>query len=426
MTRAALEHPAKEASFLDVRADFPIFARGLSADPPSPLIYLDSGATAQKPQVVIDALADHLARHNANVHRGVYPLAQEADAAYDGARRRVAAFVNARPRTTIFTKNVTEAINLVAYSWGRSNLGPTRPGDAVLITQMEHHANLVPWQVLCRERGAELRYLEVDERGELSPAALDAELERGDVRLVAFAHVSNVLGTINPVAQMTARVRAAGAVSLIDGAQAVPQMPVDVEQIGADFYAWTGHKALGPTGIGVLHGRAELLEAMEPFLTGGDMISSVDLQETTWNELPYKFEAGTPPIAEAVGLGAAVDYLQALDMGRVRAHERSLTAYMLERLAAVPGLRVVGPPSAERRGGLASFTLEGIHPHDVAELADRGGVCIRAGHHCAQPLMRCLGVGATARASVGVYNDPSDVDALVDALLSARAVFGLR
>jgi len=405
-----------------VRSDFPIFAARSSTHPPRPLIYLDSGATSQKPQVVIDALADHLARHNANVHRGVYALAQEADAAYDGARRRVAAFVNAQARTTVFTKNATEAINLVAYSWGRANV---RTGDAVLITQMEHHANLVPWQVLCRERGAELRYLEVDERGELSLEALDAELERGDVRLVAFAHVSNVLGTINPVAEMTARVRAAGAVSLIDGAQAVPQMPVDVERIGADFYAWTGHKALGPTGIGVLHGRAEILEAMEPFLTGGDMIASVDFQETTWNELPYKFEAGTPPIAEAVGLGAAVEYLSALGMERVRAHERELTAYMLERLAEVPGLRVVGPPEAERRGGLASFTLEGIHPHDVAELADRGGVCIRAGHHCAQPLMRCLGVGATARASVGVYNERSDVDALIDALLAGREVFGL-
>jgi cysteine desulfurase/selenocysteine lyase len=295
----------------------------------------------------------------------------------------------------------------------------------VLITQMEHHANLVPWQVLCRERGAQLRYLEVDEHGELSLEQLDAELARGDVRMVAFAHVSNVLGTINPVAEMTARIRAAGAVSLIDGAQAVPQLPVDVERIGADFYAWTGHKALGPTGIGVLHGREQLLEQMQPFLTGGDMIASVDFQETTWNELPYKFEAGTPPISEAVGLGAAVEYLSALGMENVRAHEQALTAYMLERLAEVPGLRVVGPPSAERRGGLASFTIEGIHPHDIAELVDRAGVCIRAGHHCAQPLMRCLGVGATARASVGVYNERADIDALIDALQAGREVFGL-
>jgi cysteine desulfurase/selenocysteine lyase len=410
---------AAVASGLDVRADFPILSRSFGG---RPLIYLDSGATSQKPQVVIDAQAEHLRSHNANVHRGVYALAQEADAAYDAARGRVARFVGGEPRTTIFTKNATEAINLVAYSWGRANVSA---GDAVLITQMEHHANLVPWQVLCRERGAELRYLEVDERGELSLAQLDAELARGDVRVVAFAHVSNVLGTINPVAEIAARVRAAGAVSVIDGAQAVPQLPVDVEEIGADFYAWTGHKALGPTGIGVLHGRAELLEAMEPFLTGGDMIASVDFQETTWNELPYKFEAGTPPIAEAVGLGAAVEYLDKLGMERVRAHELALMAYMLERLAEVPGLRVVGPPAAERRGGLASFTIEGIHPHDVAELVDRGGVCIRAGHHCAQPLMRCLGVGATARASVGVYNDRADIDALIDALQAGREVFGL-
>jgi len=415
-----------EAS-LDVRGDFPIFAR--RREDGHELIYLDSGSTSQKPQVVIDAVAEHLSDHNANVHRGVYALAQEADAAYDGARRRVAEFVGAQPRTTVFTKNVTEAINLVAYAWGRgrgadgqANLGA---GEAVLITQMEHHANIVPWQVLCRERGAQLRYLEVDERGEVSLDQLDAELARGDVRMVAVAHVSNVLGTILPVSEIAARARAAGAASLIDGAQAAPHMPVDVEAVGADWYAWTGHKALGPTGIGVLHGRAEVMERMEPFMTGGAMIASVDFQSATWNELPYKFEAGTPPIAEAVGLGAAVEYLSSLGMKRVRAHERALTAYMLQRLAQVPGLRVVGPPEPERRGGLASFTIEGIHPHDIAELADRGGVCIRAGHHCAQPLMRRLGVGATARASVGVYNEPADIDALVDALLAGREVFGL-
>jgi cysteine desulfurase / selenocysteine lyase len=410
--------PVAESS-LAVKADFPIFARRFDG---RELIYLDSGATSQKPEVVIEALANHLREHNANVHRGVYALAQEADAAYDGARKRVAAFVGAQPETTIFTKNVTEAINLVAYSWGRANVGP---GDAVLITQMEHHANIVPWQVLCRERGAELRYLEVDARGEISLDQLDAELARGDVRMVAVTHVSNVLGTILPVAEIVARARAAGAVSLVDGAQAVPHMPVDLAAIGADFYAWTGHKALGPTGIGVLHGRREILEGMEPFLTGGDMIASVDFQSATWNELPYKFEAGTPPIAEAVGLGAAVDYLSAIGMERVRAHERALTGYMLERLGDVPGLRVTGPPEADGRGGLASFTIEGMHPHDIAELADRGGVCIRAGHHCAQPLMRCLGVSATARASIGVYNEPADIDALVDSLLAGREVFGL-
>jgi cysteine desulfurase/selenocysteine lyase len=411
--------PVAERS-LDVRADFPILTRRFDG---RPLVYLDSASTSQKPTAVIDAVADHLRNHNANVHRGVYALAQEADAAYDEARTRVAAFTGAPAQTTIFTKNITEAINLVAYAWGRANVGPQ---DVVLITQMEHHANIVPWQVLCRERGATLRYLEVDERGELSLEQLDAELARGDVRLVAFTHVSNVLGTINPVAEMAARARAAGAVSVIDGAQAVPHMPVDVESIGADFYAWTGHKALGPTGVGVLHGRRALLEEMPPFLTGGDMISSVDFQSASWNELPAKFEAGTPMIAEAVGLGVAVEYLGRLGMERVRAHERALTARMLERLTQVPGLRVVGPPEAERRGGLASFTIEGIHPHDIAELADRGGVCIRAGHHCAQPLMRCLGVGATARASVGVYSEPDDIEALVEALLSGREVFGLQ
>src|ERR1700691_6048835 len=311
MARATPIVDPAELSSLGVKGDFPIFARRFDG---RELIYLDSGATSQKPAVVIDALAEHLRSHNANVHRGVYALAQEADAAYDGARRRVATFVNAEPETTIFTKNVTEAINLVAYSWGRANVGPS---EAVLITQMEHHANIVPWQVLCRERGAELRYLEVDERGEVSLDQLDTELARGDVRMVAVTHVSNVLGTILPVAEVVTRARAAGAATLVDGAQAVPHMPVDVAAIDADFYAWTGHKALGPTGIGVLHGRREVLEAMEPFLTGGDMIASVDFQGATWNELPYKFEAGPPPIAEAVGLGAAVDYLSELGMERV-------------------------------------------------------------------------------------------------------------
>ncbi len=411
--------PSVAESRLSVRADFPIFERRFGG---APLVYLDSGATSQKPRAVIEALTAHLSEHNANIHRGVYPLAQEADAAFESARTRIAAFTGAEPKTTIFTKNATEAINLVARSWGAAHLGP---GDAVLITQMEHHANLVPWQQICRERGAELRYLEVDEHGELSLAQLDAELARGDVRIVAFAHVSNVLGTINPVAEIAARARAAGAATLVDGAQAVPQMSVDVQELGADFYAWTGHKAVGPTGIGVLHGRRELLEAMEPFLTGGDMIASVSQQQTTWNELPFKFEAGTPPIAEAVGLAAAVDYLGALGMTRVREHERELTELMLARLAEVPGVRTVGPPAGRERGALVSFTVEGMHPHDIAELLGRDGVCVRAGHHCAQPLMRCLGVAATARASLGVYNEESDIDALVAALRKGREVFGL-
>jgi cysteine desulfurase / selenocysteine lyase len=418
MSTAARERTAVSA--LDVRGDFPILAREFDG---RPLVYLDSGATSQKPAAVIDAVSAYMRERNANVHRGVYALAQESDAAYDGARTKVARFVGWEPRTTIFTKNVTEAINLVAYAWGRANVGP---GDAVLTTQMEHHANIVPWQQLCREKGAQLRYLEVDERGEISLGQLDRELAKGDVKLVAFTHVSNVLGTILPVAEMTARVRAAGAVSLVDGAQAVPHMPVDARALGADFYAWTGHKALGPTGIGVLHGDAKILDEMEPFLTGGDMIASVDFDGATWNELPFKFEAGTPPIAEAVGLGAAVDYLSALGMERVREHERELTGYMLARLSEVPGLNFAGPPEAANRGGLVSFTIEGMHAHDIAELANRGGVCIRAGHHCAQPLMRCLGVAATARASVGVYNEPGDIDALVDSLIAGRRVFQLQ
>jgi cysteine desulfurase / selenocysteine lyase len=414
-----MTHTATPPAVLDVRADFPILKREFDG---RPLIYLDSAATSQKPQVVIDAVSDYLGAHNANVHRGVYALARESDAAYEGARERIAHLTGGEPKTTIFTKNVTEAINLVAYAWGRANV---HTGETVLTTTMEHHANIVPWQVLCRATGAKLRYLEVDEQGKLDPAQLEEELERGDVRLVAFTHVSNVLGTINPVAAMTARIREAGAVSLVDGAQAVPHMHVDVSEVDADFYAWTGHKALGPTGIGVLHGRRSLLEEMEPFLTGGDMIASVDFDGATWNELPFKFEAGTPPVAEAVGLGVAAEYLSTLGMARVRAHERELTAYMLQRLAEVPGLRVAGPPAADERGGLASFTIEGMHPHDIAELADRGGVCIRAGHHCAQPLMRRMGVSATARASVGIYSTHSDVDALVAALLAGREVFGL-
>lgn len=414
-----MRQAASTAETLGIREDFPILRRSFEG---RPLAYLDSAATSQKPNVVIEAVAEHLRAHNANVHRGVYALAQEADAAYEGARAKVAAFVGAERECTIFTKNVTEALNLLAYAWGGENVGP---GDAVLITEMEHHANIVPWQMLCKRSGAELRYLQIDANGELSLTQLEQELARGDVKLASFAHVSNVLGTVNPVAEMVTAVHAAGAIAVVDGAQAVPHMPVNLAAIDADFYAWTGHKALGPTGVGVLHGRREILAKMQPFLTGGDMIASVERQGATWNELPWKFEAGTPPVAEAVGLGVAVDYLSGLGMERVRAHERELTALLLTRLAEVPGLSVLGPPQPERRGGIASFTIDGMHPHDVAELANRGGVCIRAGHHCAQPLMRCLGVGATARASVGVYSEPWEIDALVAALQAGREVFGL-
>ncbi|MDQ4040292.1 MAG: cysteine desulfurase [Actinomycetota bacterium] len=402
---------------LDIRADFPIFSREIDG---RPLIYLDSAATSQKPAAVIEAMDDYYRRHNANIHRGVYTLAQEATDLFEGARERVAAFTGAETATTIFTRNATEAINLVAYAWGRANVGP---GDVVLITQMEHHSNIVPWQLLCQQVGAELRYLDVSDEGTLSLDQLDAELAGGGVKLAAFAHISNVLGTINPVAEMAARVRAAGALSLVDASQAVPQIPVDVAAIGADFYVWTGHKALGPTGIGILHGRRDVLEAMPPFLGGGDMIRVVDWQESTWNDLPWKFEAGTSMIAEAVGLGAAVDYLGELGMENVRVHERALAAYALERLADVGGVRVIGPSDPGERGGVISFELEGVHPHDVAELINRQNVCVRAGHHCAMPLMRRLGVPATARASLGPYNDASDVDALVAALVNAKKVF---
>jgi cysteine desulfurase/selenocysteine lyase len=402
---------------LDVRADFPIFQREIDG---RPLVYLDSAATSQKPESVIQAMDEYYRLHNANIHRGVYTLAQEATDLFEAARERVAAFTGAETATTIFTRNATEAINLVAYAWGRHEVGP---GDVVLITEMEHHSNIVPWQLLCQDTGAELRYLRVSDDGRLSLDQLDEELAGGRVRLAAFAHVSNVLGTINPVAEMATRVRAAGALSLVDASQAVPQLPVDVGAIGADFYAWTGHKALGPTGIGVLHGRREILEGMRPFLGGGDMIRTVEWQESTWNDLPWKFEAGTSMIAEGVGLGAAVDYLSALGMENVRAHEQALVAYALERLAEVGGVRAIGPAEASDRGGVISFELEGVHPHDVAELINRENVCVRAGHHCAMPLMRRLGVPATARASLGPYNDASDVDALVAALVKAKSVF---
>jgi cysteine desulfurase/selenocysteine lyase len=408
---------ATTTSTLDIRSDFPILAREIDG---RRLVYLDSAATSQKPEAVIAALDDFNRFHNAPVHRSVYTLAEEATERFEGARDRIAAFAGGDPRTTIFTRNATEAINLVAYAWGRGNVGE---GDVVLITEMEHHSNIVPWQLLAEETGAELRWLEVTEDGTLSLDQLDTELARGDVKLAAFVHVSNVLGTINPVAEMVARVHRAGALALVDGSQAVPQLPVDVRAIGADFYAWTGHKALGPTGIGVLHGRAEILHDMRPFLGGGHMIKTVGRDHSTWAELPHKFEAGTGNVAEGVGLGAAVDYLSALGMDTVRAHERDLSAYALERLGAMDGVTVMGPAAVEDRGGVVSFAIDGMHPHDVSELINREGVCVRAGHHCAQPLMRRLGVAATARASFAPYTVKADVDALIDALEKARAVF---
>ncbi|HEY2604387.1 MAG TPA: SufS family cysteine desulfurase [Thermoleophilaceae bacterium] len=403
----------------DVRSDFPVLSREWNG---RRITYVDSAATSQKPAQVLDTMDRFLRESNASVHRGLYDLGREATDMFEGARERIARFVGGETETTIFTHNATEAINLVAYAWARDNLGP---GDEVLITRMEHHSNIVPWQLACSDTGAKLRYLDISDEGTLSLDELDTVLAEGRVKLVSVVHVSNVLGTINPVAEVVARARAAGAVTVVDGTQAVPQMPVDVGEIGADFYAWTGHKALGPTGVGVLHGRRELLIEMRPFVSGGHMISRVDDEVSTWAELPHKFEAGTSAIAEAIGLGAAVDYLSGLGMETVRAHEEALTAYALERLPEVPGLTVFGPSDASGRGGVVSFAIEGIHPHDIAEVCDRHAVCIRAGHHCTQPLMRRLGVGATGRASFHVYNHPDDVNRLVDALLDARRVFEL-
>jgi cysteine desulfurase/selenocysteine lyase len=413
-TRTTLPRPVEE-----IRADFPLLARQVNG---KPLVFVDSAATSQKPASVIEAIDSYYRYSNANIHRAVYELGEESTALYEGAKQRVADFIGAQFEETIFTRNVTEAINLVRHTWGRENVSA---GDTVLISQMEHHSNIVPWQLLCQEQAAKLDYLMVGDDGRLDLGELDAKLAAGDVKLVAVAHVSNVLGTINPVAEISRRAHAAGAKVLIDGAQAVPQLPVDVKEIGADFYGFTGHKVLGPNGIGVLWGRRELLEEMPPFLGGGDMIRVVELDHSTWNDLPWKFEAGTPAIADGVGLGAAVDYLSALGMEAVREHERGLTAYALERLSEVAGLRTFGPPDTTERGGAVSFEVKGLHPHDIAEICNRDGVCIRAGHHCAQPLMRRLGVPATARASFQVYNTSDDVDRLVQAIEQAKRVFGV-
>ncbi len=385
------------------------------------IVYLDSAATSQTPQPVIDAMADYYERHRGTVHRSVYALAAEATELFEGARDRIAAFLRWPANATIFTKNATEALNLVAYSWGRANVGP---GDRVVVTQMEHHSNFVPWHVLCRETGARFEMLEVDDDCCVRLDALDAVLAKGDVKLVAVGHVSNAAGTINPVAEIVRRAHAAGAVVVVDGSQAVPQLPVDLAELGADFYAWTGHKLYGPTGVGVLHARRELLEAMPPFISGGHMIASVSADEIRWGELPAKFEAGTSNIAEVIGLGAAVDFVSGIGTEAIRAHERDLCAYALDRLAELPDVRVMGPLDPDARGALVGFTLDIAHPHDVAEIVGSRGVCVRAGHHCAQPLMKRFGVAATSRASFAVHNTRADVDALVDALQDVRRIFG--
>ena len=393
-------------------ADFPVL-------PHTGVAYLDSAATSQTPLPVIDAMDAYYREYRASVHRGVYPLAAAATEAYEGARDKVAAFAGSTPGETIFTRNATEAINLVAYAWGGANVGA---GDLIVVTEMEHHSNLVPWQLLSQRTGAELAYVPIDDEGRLVLPELDALLERAP-RLVAVAHVSNVLSTINPIEEIVRRAHAAGAVVLVDGSQAAPHLPLDVAALGADFYAWTAHKAYGPTGIGVLHGRREILEAMPPFLGGGHMISRVDRFESRWAEPPVKFEAGTSPIAEAVGLGAAVDYLSALGMPAVRDHARDLAGYALERLRGVGGITLHGPSRLDERGSLVSFALEGIHPHDVAEILGRAGVCVRAGHHCAQVLMKRLGVAATTRASFAVHTTRDDIDRLVAGLARVQEVF---
>ena len=384
------------------------------------LVYLDSAATAQTPQPVIDAMDDYYERHRGTVHRSVYALAAEATELFEGARERIAAWLNWPADCTILTKNATEALNLVAYSWGRANVGP---GDRVVVTQLEHHSNFVPWHVLCRETGARFEMVEVDDEAVLRLDQLDDLLATGTVKLVAVGHVSNAAGTINPVDEIVRRAHAAGAVVVVDGSQAVPQLPVDLGELDADFYAWTGHKLYGPTGVGVLHGRKELLDAMPPFLGGGHMISSVSVDEIRWGQLPAKFEAGTSNIAEAIGLGAAVDFVAGIGMQTIRAHERDLCAYALERLGELGDVTLMGPPDADRRGALAGFSLDVAHPHDVAEIVGSRGVCIRAGHHCAQPLMQRFGVVATSRASFAVHNTRADVDALVDALNDVRRIF---
>ena len=398
-----------------LKAQFPIF----SAPREKPLVYLDSAATSQKPQAVLDAMSQYYATCNANIHRGVYAIAEQATALYEDARRRFAAFVNASPREIVFTRNSTEALNLVARAYGAWKL---KAGDAVLLTPMEHHSNLVPWQMLAAERKLELRFVPITETGELELSELPRLFADGRVKLVSFVHVSNVLGTVNPVAEIARIARAHGATVVVDASQSAAHMRLDVQALGIDFLACTAHNMLGPTGIGMLWGRRELLEAMPPFLGGGEMIRTVTLTESTWNELPWKFEAGTMAIAEAVGLGAAVQWLERVGLERVFAHDRELAAYAMARLGELDGVRLLGPP-ADRRGSVVAFTVEGVHPHDVAMVLDRDGVCVRAGHHCAMPLHERLGIQASVRASFHCYSLREDVDALVESLRGVRKLF---
>ncbi len=402
----------------EIRGDFPILQR--ETRPGVRVVYLDSTATSQKPLPVIEAMNDFYRRSNANIHRGVHTLAEEATALYEQAREKIAKFINApSARQIIYTRNTTESINLVAYTWARANL---KAGDLVILTEMEHHSNLVPWHMLQAERGIELDFIPVTADGLLDLDAYRSLLARTP-KLVAFTHMSNVLGTINPAAEIIRLARDAGAVTLVDAAQSVPHLTVDVQALGADFLAFSAHKMCGPTGVGALYGRADLLESMPPFLGGGDMIKEVKLRSFRPNTLPHKFEAGTPAIAEAVGFGAAVDYLTKIGMTSITAHEHEITEYALERLEEIPGVKVFGP-SADKKGGVASFTLDGVHPHDVAQILDRDGIAVRAGHHCAQPLHEKFGIPASTRASFYLYNKKDEVDLLVDGIYKVKKMFG--
>lgn len=400
-----------------IRADFPILAR--ETRPSVPLVYLDNAATSQKPLPVIEAMDQYYRHENANIHRGIHRLAEEATEKYESARRKIARFVGAGSwREIIFTRNTTEALNLLARTWGRANL---KEGDRVLLTEMEHHSNIVPWQMLAAEMGIELDFVPVTEEGLLDMEAFERLLGQ-EPKLVGLTQMSNMLGTINPIVEMATRAKQAGAVVLVDGAQSVPHIPVDVQALGVDFLAFSAHKMLGPTGIGVLYGREELLQEMPPFLGGGDMIKRVELGGFTVNDLPWKFEAGTPPIAEGIGFGAAIDYLEGIGMEAVHAYEQALTAYALERLEEVPGVRVYGP-GADQKGAVTSFTMEGLHPHDVAHILDDAGIAVRAGHHCAMPVHLRFGIPATTRASYYIYNTFDEVDRLIEALYRVKEIF---
>jgi cysteine desulfurase / selenocysteine lyase len=398
-----------------VRKDFPILEREVR--PGVPLVYLDSAATSQKPLRVLDAMRDYNERHNANVHRGVHTLAEEATALYEGARAKVAGFIGAQdPGEVVFGKNSTEALNLLAH------VLPFGPGDEVVITEMEHHSNIVPWQLACERTGASLRWIGLTDDGRLDLSNLD-EVITARTKVVSFVHQSNLLGTVNPVAAVAERAHDVGATVVLDGSQSVPHLPIDVCTLGVDAVAFTGHKMCGPTGIGVLWARRELLESLPPFLGGGEMIDEVTMSGSTYAAVPHKFEAGTPPIAQAVGLGAAVDYLADLGMAEVHAHEHSLTGYLLDGLRTVPGLRIIGPDSNDDRGGAVSFVLDGVHPHDVGQLLDEQGVAVRVGHHCARPACLRYGIPATSRASLHLYSDTADVDALISGLDRVRSFF---